>query len=73
MHTIKYLGPLVLSTVLQSNVQAQSDLSANLSTPERMRKIMYENYESSHTISHKEPMDSIPRHAINGQQTIKDH
>lgn len=54
--------------MLQSNAQAQTELSDNLSKAERIKKIMHENYESSHTT----PIDSVQNAAINGQQTIQD-
>lgn len=72
MHIIKYLWPILLSTTLQINAQAQVDLSDNLSKAERMKKIMYENYEASHSLAKEHTQDSLVIHGINGQQIVRD-
>jgi hypothetical protein len=56
----------------QATAQTQTDLSDNLSKAERMKKIMYENYEASHITTSNNIIDSLMANAANGEHTIKD-
>lgn len=67
MLTLKHIWPIVLTAILQINAQAQNDLSVVLSKADRMKKIMQNNYESSHI---RPTTTDTTNSLLNGQHTI---
>lgn len=56
----------------QQITKAQDAIVNNLSKAERIKKIMYENYEISHTLVNNLAIDSLFNSSINGQKTVQD-